>query len=88
MGAPDPDRRRDGWHLPVVPDWGFNSEPDEAGTTSRFRRGRVLGGTSWLTRFTLRGAAADFDAWAGHGDPGWSLAEVLRCCVASKRTPS
>ena len=77
MGRPTPTDAADGWHLPVVPDWGFESEPDDAGTTSRLRRGRVLGGTSWLTRFAVRGAAADFDAWAGRGNPGWSFAEVL-----------
>ena len=37
----------------------------------------VVGGTSWLTRFAVRGAAADFDAWAARGNPGWSFAEVL-----------
>ena len=77
MGRPTPTDAADGWHLPVVPDWGFESEPNEAGTTSRLRRGRVLGGTSWLTRFAVRGAAADFDAWADRGNPGWSFAEVL-----------
>ena len=23
--------RRDGWRLPTIPDWGFESEPDAAG---------------------------------------------------------
>ena len=77
MGRPTPTDAADGWRLPVVPDWGFESEPNDAGTTSRLRRGRVLGGTSWLTRFAVRGAAADFDAWAARGNPGWSFAEVL-----------
>ena len=55
---------RDGWRLPLVPDWGLESNPSAAGVTERLRRGRLLGGTSWLTRFALRGSASDFDAWA------------------------
>ena len=77
MARPKPADAADGWRLPVVPDWGFESEPNGAGATSRLRRGRVVGGTSWLTRFAVRGAAADFDAWAARGNPGWSFAEVL-----------
>lgn len=68
---------RDGWHLPIVPDWGFESAPDGAGATSKLRRGRMVGGTAWLTRFAVRGAAADFDAWAARGNPGWAFADVL-----------
>jgi choline dehydrogenase len=68
---------RDGWLLPVLPDWGFESEPNSTGATSRLRRGRVLGGTSWLTRFAVRGHPADFDAWAARGNPGWGFADVL-----------
>lgn len=75
LGVP-PDWR-DGWRLPTLPDWQFESEADEAGATSKLRRGRLLGGTSWLTRFAVRGAAADFDAWAARGNPGWSFEEVL-----------
>jgi choline dehydrogenase-like flavoprotein len=73
-----PDDFRDGWRLPTVPDWGLQSEPNSAGVTGMLRRGRLLGGTSWLTRFALRGAAADFDAWAANGNPGWSFEDVLR----------
>lgn len=72
-----PDDWRDGWRLPTVPDWGFESEPDAAGATGRLRRGRLLGGTSWLTRFAVRGAATDFDAWADAGNPGWAYRDVL-----------
>jgi choline dehydrogenase len=68
---------RDGWSAPILPDWGFESEPDAAGTSRKLRRGRLLGGTSWLTRFAVRGAAADFDAWAARGNPGWSYDDVL-----------
>lgn len=72
-----PPEWRDAWRLPTLPDWQFESEADEAGTTNKLRRGRLLGGTSWLTRFAVRGAAADFDAWAARGNPGWSFEEVL-----------
>ena len=39
--------------------------------------GRHAGGTSWLTRFAVRGAASDFDGWAAAGNPGWSFEDVL-----------
>jgi choline dehydrogenase len=68
---------RDGWRLPTPPDWGFASEPDATGASGQLRRGRLFGGTSWLTRFAVRGAAADFDAWAACGNPGWTFEEVL-----------
>ena len=74
---PIPPEWHDGWRLPTVPDWGFTAEPDGADAGGRLRRGRLLGGTSWLTRFAVRGAAADFDAWAARGNPGWSFADVL-----------
>lgn len=77
VGDGTPADWRDGWRLPTVPDWGFESEPDGAGATSRLRRGRLVGGTSWLTRFAIRGATADFDAWAARGNPGWSFDDVL-----------
>jgi choline dehydrogenase len=74
---PDPSLVADGWRLGSFPDWGFASEPDEHGGTRKLRRVRQLGGTSWLTRFAVRGAAADFDAWAARGNPGWAFADVL-----------
>src|SRR5262245_43245941 len=76
-GEPNADAAPDGWRLGKPTDWGFESEPDESGGTNRLRRGRLLGGTSWLTRFAVRGAAADFDAWAARGNPGWSFEDVL-----------
>ena len=71
----------DGWRNPKgsdwTTDWGFASEPDAEGNSSPLRRGRVLGGTSWLTRFAVRGHPADFNAWAARGNRGWSFDEVL-----------
>jgi choline dehydrogenase len=41
------------------------------------RRGRLLGGTSWLTRFALRGSPSDYDEWAAAGNAGWGFDDVL-----------
>jgi choline dehydrogenase-like flavoprotein len=72
---------RDGWNNPTgaqwTHDWGFESEPNASGATGKLRRGRLLGGNSWLTRFAVRGPASDFDAWAGRGIEGWTYADVL-----------
>jgi len=72
-----PQELRDGWRLPQIPDWGFESEPVPGGQAARLRRGRLVGGTSWLTRFAVRGAARDFDRWAANGNPGWRFDDVL-----------
>jgi choline dehydrogenase len=53
------------------------SEPDARGAVEELTRGRLLGGTSWMTRFALRGAVADYDEWAALGNPGWSFDDVL-----------
>ncbi|HEU5203056.1 MAG TPA: GMC family oxidoreductase N-terminal domain-containing protein [Candidatus Limnocylindrales bacterium] len=74
---PNADAAPDGWRLGKPADWGFASEPGASGSAGRLRRGRVLGGTSWLTRFAVRGGAADFDAWAARGNAGWAWADVL-----------
>lgn len=68
---------RDGWRMPTLPDWGFESEPEPGGAPGKLRRGRLIGGTSWLTRFAVRGTAVDFDAWAARGNPGWRFEDVL-----------
>jgi choline dehydrogenase len=71
----------DGWRNPRgsdwTTDWGYESEPPADGNPAKLRRGKLLGGTSWLTRFAVRGHPADFEAWAARGNPGWSFAEVL-----------
>ncbi len=72
---------RDGWNNPSGSDWehdwGFESEPDASGATNTLRRGRLLGGTSWLTRFAVRGATDDYESWAARGNPGWRYEDVL-----------
>jgi choline dehydrogenase len=68
---------RDGWHIPQGLDWGYATEPDVRGEAEDLRRGKLLGGTSWMTRFALRGSTADYDAWAALGNPGWGFEDVL-----------
>jgi choline dehydrogenase len=79
-----PDRRddlpvafRNAWDFPREFDWGYASEPDARGEVAGVRRTKLLGGSSWLTRFALRGSPADYDGWATRGNPGWSFDEVL-----------
>jgi choline dehydrogenase len=67
----------DGWRLPRGFDWGYVSEPDGRGVAEDLRRGKLVGGTSWLTRFAVRGSPADYDGWAGLGNAGWGFTEVL-----------
>ena len=77
LRAATPPDYRDGWRLATPPTWGYESEPDATGATKPLRRIRMMGGTSWLTRYAVRGASTDFDAWAAAGNPGWSFADVL-----------
>lgn len=59
-------------------DWGFFTEPDQAGRSIRLWRARVMGGCSAINAaMALRGSPADYDAWASESNPGWSFAEVL-----------
>lgn len=80
-----PDRRlslppelRDGWTIdPEQFDWGLKSEPDDRHDARPVRRKKLLGGTSWLTRFSPRGAPGDYDEWVALGNAGWGWADVL-----------
>jgi choline dehydrogenase len=72
-----PRELRDAWHLRPEFDWGYASERDARGVVESLRRGKLLGGTSWLTRFALRGSRADYDGWAALGNQGWSFDDVL-----------
>jgi choline dehydrogenase len=60
-------------------DWGDSTTP-QSGLDGReivFPRGRMLGGTAAMNAMmVLRGHRADYDAWAAHGCPGWSWADV------------
>jgi len=73
-----PSEFRDGWGLPRQAfDWGFRSEPDFRGESQNLARKRAVGGTSWLTRFVVRGSPADFDDWAARGNAGWAWKEIF-----------
>ncbi len=60
--------------------WSYQAEPDPglAGRSDYWPRGKVLGGSSSINAMVwVRGAAEDFDDWAGEGNPGWSYADCL-----------
>jgi choline dehydrogenase len=73
----EPEALHDGWHIPREYDWGFASEADDRGVVEDLRRGKLLGGTSWLTRFALRGSPADYDQRVALGNEGWGFEDVL-----------
>jgi choline dehydrogenase len=77
LRAAPPPGLRDGWRIPREPEWGYVAEADARGVVEDLTRGRLLGGTSWMTRFALRGATADYDEWAALGNPGWGFDDVL-----------
>lgn len=60
--------------------WPFRTQPSEgtAGRRILTTQGRTLGGSSSINGFNYtRGQPADYDTWAGMGNPGWSYADVL-----------
>ncbi len=60
--------------------WGYSTVPQGAidGRQMWYPQGRVLGGGSSINAMIYaRGNAADYDAWAAAGCPGWSWADVL-----------
>jgi len=74
----DPPREiREGWGMTRDFDWGYQAEPDATGNIEDLRRLRLLGGTSNLVRFALRGSPADYDGWRALGNPGWGWDDVL-----------
>jgi choline dehydrogenase len=73
-----PPKLQDGWTIDREQfDWGYESEPHAGEEVKPVRRKRLLGGTSWLTRFTPRGSPADYDGWASLGLTGWGWEDVL-----------
>jgi len=68
-------------------DWCYQTqaEPGLGGRTLGYPRGRVLGGCSSINGMIyMRGQAADYDAWAAAGNPGWSWKEVLPLFIKSE----
>jgi len=61
----------------IVHDWKFRAEA-VSGREVEYPAGKVLGGGSAInSAVALRGAPADYDAWAAAGNPGWAWADVL-----------
>jgi choline dehydrogenase len=61
-------------------DWCFKTQaqPGLAGRSLSYPRGKVLGGCSSINGMIyMRGQAADYDAWAAEGNPGWAWNDVL-----------
>lgn len=62
-------------------DWNFTTiaQPNANYRTIAQNRGHVLGGSSALNLLSWdRGAAADYDAWEGLGNPGWDNAAMSK----------
>jgi choline dehydrogenase len=60
--------------------WNYQTEPEPKldGRRLYWPRGRVLGGSSSINAMCyIRGQAADYDAWAEAGNPGWRYADLL-----------
>lgn len=72
-----PHEIRDAWQITRDFDWGYTSEPNPRGNVQNVWRNKLIGGTSWVTRFAPRGSPADYDAWAALGNAGWSFDDVL-----------
>ena len=60
------------WRFATVPQPGLN------GRCGYQPRGKVLGGSSSINAMVyIRGQAADYDAWAAEGNPGWGFNDLL-----------
>lgn len=58
-------------------DWRFRAEAHD-GRRIRYPRGKTTGGSSAVgATVGLRGVPADYDDWAGAGNPSWSYEKVL-----------
>ena len=77
LRADPPDLVRDGWHMTREFDWGFVSEPNELGAVQKLRRLKLVGGTSNLVRFAVRGSPADYAEWVTLGNVGWGFDDLL-----------
>jgi choline dehydrogenase len=81
LRASPPGAMHDGWRTYRDADWGYESQPNDRGETEQLFRGRVVGGSSWMTRFVMRGSPEDFGEWDRLGIPGWSWDDVLPAFV-------
>jgi choline dehydrogenase len=66
-------------------DWAYQTVPQAHAADRRLHwpRGKVLGGSGALNGMIhVRGAPADYDAWAYLGNAGWGWADVLPIFIA------
>jgi choline dehydrogenase len=71
----------------VAHDWGYAAEPDRLGRCIALPRAKLIGGCSATNGcFALRGAPADYDGWAGMGNPGWSCPTPGGGCASGRPT--
>lgn len=77
LRAAPPPALHQGWDFPRDHEWGLESEPHMGGEVLSLRRGKLVGGTGWVTRFGVRGSPYDYDGWAALGNAGWSFDDVL-----------
>ena len=82
LRADPPALVRDGWHMTREYDWGDTAEPGGAEAGSAVRRVRLVGGTSSVTRFAMRGSPGDYDEWEALGNPDWGWDSVLPAFTA------
>jgi len=78
-----PARVHELWHSQE--DWAYHTTPQEhaAQRALHWPRGKVLGGSSSLNGMIhVRGAPADYDAWAYQGNDGWRWEDVLPVFIA------
>ncbi len=59
--------------------WGYEAAgPGGTGRRTAARHGRVIGGSGSINGMVInRGAAADYDGWAGLGNKGWGYDAIL-----------
>jgi choline dehydrogenase len=73
------------FHGPLDWDLSTTAQPELKGRELYWPRGRVLGGSSsFNAQMWVRGARADYDAWA-EAAPGWSFDDVLPYFKRSER---
>src|SRR5215510_9550653 len=56
----EPPELRDGWGFSREHAWGFVSEPVGASGPTAVLRKKLVGGTAWVTRFSVRNDPADY----------------------------
>jgi choline dehydrogenase len=68
--------------------WGYLHAGRPADGPLMLPRARVIGGSTTVNGcIWVRGSAADYDAWARLGNPGWAFADLLPCFQRSERDP-